>query len=131
LDFACAIGEDLARLALRLPGGHAWLGLSRVAGNAGQIAPVVAFPWTAGGAAGTAVLFANLHRVTGEASFADVARSALRLVDSTRARLAHDWWPRVVPSAYSGCAFPVYAFAECARLLDDEALFATAREFAL
>ena len=132
LAFARHIGDTLADLTLRLPDGAAWLGLTRVAGNATQMAPIVAFPWTAAGAAGTAVLFANLFHAFGDARYASLARSALALCDRTcRAIEGAGWWHRLPASAYTGVAFPVYAQAECARLLADEALADAALERAL
>ncbi len=132
LAFARRIGDALADLTLRLPDGAAWLGLTRVAGNATQMAPIVAFPWTAAGAAGTALLFANLFHAFGDARYAELARSALALCDRTcRAIADAGWWHRLPASAYTGAAFPVYAQAECARLLEDEALFDAALERAL
>ncbi len=132
LAFARRIGDTLAELALRLPDGTAWLGLSKVAGNATQIAPVVAYPWSAGGAAGTGVLFANLFHAFGDPRYAHLARSALALCERTcRALERAGWWKHMPPSAYNGEAFPIYALAECARLLGDETLVEAALESAL
>jgi type 2 lantibiotic biosynthesis protein LanM len=132
LTFAREIGATLAELALRLPAGSAWLGLSRVAGNAHQIAPAVAPPWSAAGAAGTAVLFANLHHAFGDPLHGQLARSALALCERAQHVLVGGGlWTQVPLSAYSGAAFPVYAYAECARLLQDDMLAARALGFAL
>ncbi len=132
LAFARRIGDALAELALRLPDGAAWLGVTRVAGNATQMAPIVAFPWTAAGAAGTAVLFANLFHAFGDARYAELARAALALCERTCGAVeAAGWWHRVPASAYTGVAFPVYAQAECARLLGDEARADAALDLAL
>ena len=132
LAFARRTGDTLADLAVELQDGSAWLGLTRVAGNATQMAPMVAFPWSAAGAAGTAVLFANLFRAFREPRYAALARSALSLCDRTCSAIEQaGWWPRVPVSAYSGAAFPVYACTECARLLDDEALLQRALDCAL
>ena len=132
LALARHIGDTLAELALALPDGAAWLGLTRVAGNATQMAPVISFPWTAAGAAGTAVLFANLFHAFRETRYAELARSALALCSRTFGRIdAAGWRPRMAVSAYNGAAFPIYAYSECGRLLGDGALLASAVDHAL
>ena len=121
LAAARTIADHLAALALRLKDGTAWLGLTRVAGSASQLAPVVAFPWGIAGASGTALALANFARAFDDERYAQLARSALALADRTYdAMRAAGWWERVSVSGYTGAAFPIYAHVECARLLRDE-----------
>ncbi len=130
LSSARSFGETLADMAMRLSKGNAWLGLSRTANSDSEITPMVAFPWTAAGAAGAAVLFANLHRVFEDARFESQARAALALCEHTVDRMmARGWWERVHISAYNGSSFLIYAFTECGRLLGQPAYIEQAMRF--
>ena len=123
LALAREIGETLGEFAMRVSDGCSWLGLCRVAGSHTQIAPVIPFPWTSSGSAGTAVLFANLFKAFGDPEYETLARKALHHESKTHARVSlAPWWPRVPISAYSGTCFPIYAYLEVGRLLGDPEL---------
>jgi type 2 lantibiotic biosynthesis protein LanM len=128
-DFARKIADTLLTHAIDLPRGKAWLGLTRAAGSISQIAPIVAFPWTCAGAAGTALLFANLHHATPDPRYEEMARAGLaHTVHTIDVVSRTTWWNTASLSAYTGIGFPIYALTEAGRLLNDTSLYERALE---
>jgi lantibiotic modifying enzyme len=117
---AVALGEALARLAVRDDRGCRWLTLRRPQTYASEVFYQVTDPWLYAGTAGAGLFFANLAAVTGQSRFAELAEASLNFAGwHHRYLVDHPIGGPVPLSGYCGHGSLIYAFAEAGRLLKD------------
>jgi type 2 lantibiotic biosynthesis protein LanM len=127
LDGACALGDELARTAIRGAGTAGWLGITRVREREWTLQPAGLDLYD--GLPGITFFLAYLAALTGKQHYRSLAEAALHNI---RALLKHPHKQEAIKSigAFEGWGGLIYLFAHLGSLWKEPALFQEAAELA-